>query len=211
MASPQDRASTGDLGDGRVARSLRTRRAIVDALLDLLGRGELRPTAERIAAAAGVSVRSIFQHFADVESLFVEASARYAERIAARSRGVAAEAGFDERLSAFVTQRARLYEDVAGVARAAHLQEPFSSVIQASLREARGRSRREIERLFRGELEGFGVDDRRELLEALAAVASWYHWETLRNHQRLSRARAQRVVERSLRALLSREPSRAPR
>ena len=42
--------------DGRLARSARTRHAVVDALLDLLGEGDLRPTAARIAERAGVSL-----------------------------------------------------------------------------------------------------------------------------------------------------------
>ena len=33
------------------------------ALLDLLEAGEMRPTAAQIAQRAGVSLRSVFQHF----------------------------------------------------------------------------------------------------------------------------------------------------
>ena len=68
------------LTDGRAARSHRTRLAIIDALLRLLASGDLRPTTERIAAAAGVSTRSIFLHFSDVDSLFTEAVDRFSER-----------------------------------------------------------------------------------------------------------------------------------
>ena len=56
--------------DGRIARGKRARTAIVDALLALIEAGELRPSAARIAERAGVSLRSVFQHFRDVESLF---------------------------------------------------------------------------------------------------------------------------------------------
>ena len=52
--------------DGRLARSARTRHAVVDALLDLLGEGDLRPTAARIAERAGVSLRIVFHHFEDL-------------------------------------------------------------------------------------------------------------------------------------------------
>ena len=43
--------------DGRTARSERTRTAIVDAHLQLIREGDLRPTAEKIAKQAGVSLR----------------------------------------------------------------------------------------------------------------------------------------------------------
>src|SRR4051812_40199139 len=44
--------------DGRNVRAERTRKAVVEALLELLDEGDVRPTAERIAVRAGVSERS---------------------------------------------------------------------------------------------------------------------------------------------------------
>ena len=67
--------------DGRLARSARTRHAVVDALLDLLGEGDLRPTAARIAERAGVSLRLVFHHFDDVETIYNELADRQAERV----------------------------------------------------------------------------------------------------------------------------------
>ena len=66
--------------DGRIARGARARAAIVDALLALIEAGELRPSAARIAERAGVSLRSVFQHFKDVESLFAAMADRQRER-----------------------------------------------------------------------------------------------------------------------------------
>jgi AcrR family transcriptional regulator len=48
--------------------------------------GAPAPSAARIAARAGVSLRSVFQHFNDVESLFAAAASRQAERLAAHRR-----------------------------------------------------------------------------------------------------------------------------
>src|SRR5258708_37000395 len=66
--------------DGRLARSARTRHAVVDALLDLLGEGDLRPTAARIAERAGVSLRIVFHHFDDLEAIYSELADRQAGR-----------------------------------------------------------------------------------------------------------------------------------
>ncbi len=41
--------------------------------------GELRPTAPRIAERAGVSLRTVWQQFADMEALLVEAVKRDSE------------------------------------------------------------------------------------------------------------------------------------
>ena len=49
------RSPDNDLVDGRVARANRTRIAVVDALLQLIDEGDLRPTAARIAEQAAVA------------------------------------------------------------------------------------------------------------------------------------------------------------
>ena len=61
--------------DGRLQRSERSRQAIVQALLGLVGEGVLEPTAEQVAARADVGIRTVFRHFSDMESLFAEMSA----------------------------------------------------------------------------------------------------------------------------------------
>ena len=60
--------------DGRRARRHRSRDLAVDALLDLLDEGVVRPTAQQVAERSGVSLRSIFRIFDDVESLNAAAS-----------------------------------------------------------------------------------------------------------------------------------------
>src|SRR5215831_5127625 len=66
--------------DGRVQRGARNREAIADALLACYEAGELRPSVPAVAARAGVSVRSVHNHFADVEALRAEVAQRQWER-----------------------------------------------------------------------------------------------------------------------------------
>jgi len=195
------------LTDGRAARSHRTRLAIVDALLRLLEGGDLRPTTERIAAAASVSTRSIFLHFDDVDSLFNEAVDRYAERVFGRTRPIPVDVPLAERVQLFARKRARICESMGAVARAAYLQEPFSAGVQMRLRTLRSGLRREVEELFASELGTLPPEDRLEQIEALTAVAGWTHWDSLRSQQGLSRGRASAVLERTLTALLVPAPS----
>jgi AcrR family transcriptional regulator len=65
--------------DGRTARSHRSRRAIVDAMRALHAEGDLRPTAPRIAERAGVSLRTVWQQFTDMETLRRGGAGREAE------------------------------------------------------------------------------------------------------------------------------------
>jgi AcrR family transcriptional regulator len=176
--------------------------AIVDALLALVDGGDLRPTAPRIAERAGMSLRSVFHHFADIEALFAAAADRQTARIRALATPLAADGPLAARVEAFVSQRARLLEAIAPVRRAALLMEPFSREIAARLARARTAGRTELTRVFRRELAARPAAERAELLAALVAATSFPAWETLRAHERLAAARARRAMTRTLRALL---------
>ena len=65
--------------DGRVRRRLRNRGAILDALLELYGEGHLRPSIRQVAARAGLTARSVHQHFRDLESLVAALAERQSE------------------------------------------------------------------------------------------------------------------------------------
>lgn len=171
------------------------------AHLALLDEGDLRPTAERIAARAGVSERTLFQHFPDREALFQAVAGAQAERIAAWVEELPATTEpTDVRLDAFVTQRAWVLERISPVRRAALQLEPWSENVAAWLRVAREGAAAQVAQVFAPELEG--RDDRDELLAALVVAAAWPTWESLRTHQRLSKARAQAAMRRTLTALL---------
>jgi AcrR family transcriptional regulator len=55
--------------DGRHARSVRTRAAIIDAFLALVREKQEVPTAKAIARRAGCSTRSVFERFSDFKDL----------------------------------------------------------------------------------------------------------------------------------------------
>ena len=191
--------------DGRLARSVRARTAVVDALLDLIEEGDLQPTAPRIAERAGVSLRLVFHHFTDLEALFAAAADRQFARLRRLSSPLPSGGPLPRRLTAFVRQRVRMLEGLSPVRRAALLFEPFSAEVAVRLAEVRGVGRTEVARVFAPELAGRRPTARRELAAALGATASWSTWETLRRHQRLARPRAARVLTRMLRALLEEE------
>jgi len=184
--------------DGRNLRAERTRTALAGAYLDLLTEGDLRPTAERIAERAGVSPRSVFKHFPDRESLFAAASEIQEGRI----RELMADlpdpsAPLEERIDAFVDQRARFHEFVSPVRRSALLTEPFSPVIAERLKMAREAGAAHVGHVFAPELDALRGRAREDLHAALCAIAAWPTWESLRRHQGLSADRA-RVILRNM-------------
>jgi len=188
--------------DGRTVRAERTRQALVDALLALLYEGELQPTAERIAKRAGVSERSLFQHFADREALYQSVALQQYERIAPTLEPIDLSFPLSERIDAFVAQRARLLEEVTPVRRAALLLEPESEVVAGWLQSVRRQKARELERVFRAELAPLDQRERGVVLSALVAASAWTSWESLRAHQRLSVERSRAAMRRALGSLL---------
>jgi len=195
--------ATNAARDGRTVRAERTRQALVDALLSLLYEGELHPTAERISARAGVSERSLFQHFADREVLYQAVALQQYERIAPTLVPVDLSLPLPERIDAFVEQRARLLEEVTPVRRAALLLEPDSEVVSGWLQSTRRQKAREVERVFRAELDELDHPRRGVVLGALAAASAWTFWESLRAHQRLSVDRSRAAMRQAILSLLA--------
>ena len=183
-------------------RSMRTREAIVDATIGLLEEGDLRPTAPRVAERAAVSVRSVFQHFDDLESLHASVAERLVERVALLVMPVAPELPLPTRLDRFVHQRALLLEAVTPIRRAADVHGPFSGEITARLRAGQAFLREEVARTFRPELDA-SVGDLNDLLDCLDAAMSWGTWEALRAGLGRTQGGAERVMRRLAAAVLA--------
>jgi AcrR family transcriptional regulator len=177
---PQPDVVEGPAVDGRAARSAKTRNAIADALLDLLADGRLRPTAREIADRAGVSLRSVYVHFDDLEDLFCVAAKQHFARIAPMLAPAPATGTLAERADALVRQRIRLYAQSGAVARATRLHAAFSPTLARILREAHARSRADIERIFAEELETLSPAHRTGTLAVLDVLTGPDAWETLR-------------------------------
>ena len=179
--------------DGRAARALRTRNRVVDALLDLIDEGDLRPPAADVARRAGVSLRSVYQHFDDLETLFEVAGERHRQRFAHLEGLPDLPAELPARVTAYVAHRARLLEAVSPMARAAAIQAPFSPGIAARQTAARARHRDTLAAAFAPELGR--AEDPERLLHALETAAAWTAWEGLRTGAGLPADEAARVVE----------------
>jgi TetR/AcrR family transcriptional regulator, regulator of autoinduction and epiphytic fitness len=188
--------------DGRTIRAERTRQALVEALIGLLDEGTLTPTAAAIAARAGVSERSVFQHFPDREALFEAVAREQYGRVVPTLIPIDASIPFDERVAQFAEQRAHLYELVGGVRRAALLIEHESSAVAGWLTTARRAKAAEVERVFLRELDALPPDEREPVRAALVALCSWSCWDAWRTHQRLSVARARAALQAGIAALL---------
>lgn len=188
--------------DGRHARSARSKDLVVQAILELLREGQLRPSAQEIAARAGVSERTVFRHYADLEQLFAAAVSRQARHIAPLLDVPPTEGRRQQRVAELVRRRARLYEEVTPVRRAAVRHAPFHAVVRQSLDQLHALLRGQLEAVLAAELAELPPEQSRELLESLDVVTSWAAWETLRSDQGLGPGRSAAAVERTISSLL---------
>ena len=110
----------------------------------------------------------------------------------------------EERLDAFVAQRASLLERVTGVRRAALIREHESETIAGWLNAARRAKAREVEKVFGSELSELPGPPRATVLAAMVAAAAWPAWESYRIHQGLDFEPARDAMRTSLAALVRR-------
>jgi TetR/AcrR family transcriptional regulator, regulator of autoinduction and epiphytic fitness len=188
--------------DGRVARRERNRQAVVDAIMVLVKAGEIEPAMSDVAALADVSERSIFRHFESREALLAAVIERQLEVAGSYLRVIPAEGPLADRVHALVLERARLYEEITPMRRAALRVADRSDLVASQLHTARLWFRDELETLFARELNRRSVPDRRDLLAGIDLAASWEAWNVLREHEGCSVVRARRVTARTLTRLL---------
>lgn len=189
--------------DGRSARAERTRSQIVDAHLGLITDGELKPTARQVTERAGVSPRTLWGHFTDMEAVMAASARRQLDDRAAAFTPPPEGTGLPARIQVYARHRAAALEELAPLARAADVQRPFSPVLQQNLRQNLERIRAEIEAHFAEELDRHEAGERERLVAALVVASDWASWQLLRQYLERSVADARAVLETSVAALLA--------
>jgi AcrR family transcriptional regulator len=180
-----------EVPDGRRLRREQNREAVLDAMAALFEEGHYQPTTGEIAERAGLSLRSLFRYFDDVDDLNHAAIER--QLVKARPLldvGVGPDAPTDEKIRHLVAARV--------AARATRASAHRSRVVAAQLHEGRSFLRHQIERLFATELAGPGAS----LLPAIDALCSFESYELLRHDHGLSRPKTTTALVAALTALL---------
>jgi AcrR family transcriptional regulator len=198
---------TPEITDGRQLRRRRNREAVVEALLDLYRDGHLKPSTEAIAARSGLSPRSLFRYFDDVDDLVNAAIARQEERSvpllpihATQDQPVA------DKVAALVEQRFRLFGVVGTAAAVSRLRAPFQPLLAAELTRNRALLRSQIEVLFAPELNAIDRDRATRALAAADVMASFEALQLLLQDQGLPQPEAVSAMAGALVAILTPAP-----
>jgi len=175
--------------DGRIQRSERSREAIVQAMLDLIGEGTLAPTAQQVAERAEVGVRTVFRHFSDMDTLFATMHERMMETIEDRFVAEAQQGPLDARLDRLVDSRTELHALLAPYFRSGADQRSRSLFLQ----QQHDRSTR----AFRADLSLWIPEISKappEIANALELALSQEAYDRLRSGQKLSAARTRETI-----------------
>jgi AcrR family transcriptional regulator len=202
-----DASADGEQGinvDGRRARRQRNRDAVVEALLELYHEGNFRPSAEEIAERAGLSPRSLFRYFDDVDDLTRAAIARHLARLRPLfNESVDPTLPLPERVAAFVENRLRLHDASGNVGQIARMRSAMNPVVGTELGQARSSLRNQLQRTFEPDLAKLGEAHAANVLATVDALCSFEVYRLMRNDQRLSRSRAAAAVVDSMIHLLA--------
>jgi len=166
---------------GRGDRVARTREAIVSSTLTLAMEGEVSPIVRDIAKLAGVSARTVFQHFADTAELYVAVLGRVLTSLRGDAQPAPAATGaLDERISAVIGQRAGRYEKLLPMWTFVETLQRRSSEAGEQVNQMYTTNREQLAECFGQELTTLPGENRERTLNALAMALAPESWIVLR-------------------------------
>jgi AcrR family transcriptional regulator len=196
-------AKAGEMvsSDGRNRRAAETRRKVIEAAKAMITETSVAPTVVGVAKRADVSVRSVFQHFGDVESLFVTVVDSVGKDLVVPP-ATSEALPLPERVASFVRNIGQLYEQIVPLRVAAGQFVNHPGLIERGLVIQNG-LRDEVSRIFEHEFALLSEAGKESLADAISSALSLDAWVSLRRNQNLSFERAVAAWRLTLGALLS--------
>lgn len=160
--------------DGRTLRRTRNRNAVIVALIDITREGDLHPGASEIADRAGVSHRSIFRYFDDLDDLVrtaIDHDLTEAGPLAdIRDIGAGPVA---ERIAALVDARIALYEHVDATMQLARMRAHSIPWIDECIARVAEQFRTQIAKHFEPELAALSDEQRSLIVDGILVLTSY--------------------------------------
>ena len=180
--------------DGRHRRRVENTDAVVDAVLELFDEMGDLPTVAQVAERSGISPRSVFRYFEDVDAMTraaIERRFREAATIGMLAPPIPAD--LSGRVRLLLITRCRLFEYMGETARLAR-------VLARQNDHSRNLRLRQVAEVFSPELSG--RDDRNDVLAAVDVLCSFESWDVLRHDQGKSETEFMAIISSALLALL---------
>ena len=172
--------------DGRLQRSARTRKAVIEGYLDLLREKQQPPTTPEIAKRAGCSTRSVFERFSDLLTLSIAAADYAFEQAMAQAAVPNLDADLHTRLKSQVETRAAICERWLPLWRALLRYQSVSKELAIRIKRIRAAMVSRLELVYRPELSTLSEAERIQLLVTLDILTDFESWGRMREDHGLS-------------------------
>ena len=179
--------------DERIIKGQSIRRSLIQATLDLVHTGDAEPSAGAVAMIAGLSSRTLAQHFPNLSDLYTAAFELAVSRAFSADRPVDPAAPLANRITWLVTDRVRLFEEWLPLWSFADRVRGMAPAIGVGVARLRELLRQRLTVWFAAELEALDPEARLAGLDSLDRAFGFDSWMNLRERQRLSPMRASRT------------------
>ena len=184
--------------DGRRQRSDRSRRRIIEALFDLIGEGDMSPSAVSVAERADVGLRTVFRHFEDMDSIYDEMTAELSDAVMPMIMAPYETTNWRDRLMESVEKRAEIYEMIFPMKVCMSLRRFQSDFIQTQYERDVALGRSTLKAILPEE-----IVSNRTLFAALETTLAFTTWRRLRQDQNLSVESAMAAIRLMLNGLVA--------
>lgn len=190
--------------DGRHRRAEKSQQAIIAAALALVRETGEPPAPEAVAERAGVSRRTLFRLFEDLDALHAALVAyQRAEVLQRFPPPLDPTLPLPQRLDALVSHRAAVYDYVLPLRIVAERRAHQQPVIAEAIRQGRRQFRVHLELMLTGVFDALPAGLRRDRLDEAELLSSIGSWRVLRHDQGRSRAAATRILRAALGRLVA--------
>lgn len=178
--------------DGRMERRRASRRKIIDCTRELIIEGYAEPTAEQVSHRTSLTTRTLFRHFPDMKSLYLEVLSEGRELALAVMDEPLPPGNTTQMLRTIVERRARVYEHLLPTQISRTMLLHRSDQAKSDTRNDVKRRRKRLRAILPPEAIADPL-----MFEAIDGVLGVMFWVSLRRDQKLSAKRAQEVMLRA--------------
>jgi AcrR family transcriptional regulator len=193
---------------GRGDRVARTRESIVASALALATAGQVAPIVRDIAQMAGVSARTVFQHFADTAELYVAVLGRVLAALVGESKELAAVGPVEQRIASMINQCADRYEQLRPMWTFVETLQRRSPEAADMISQIYSANTANLSQAFAPELAALPAESRQRTLTALALAIAPESWVVLRQRLNLSVEQAREELSFVVKSVFATEAAR---
>lgn len=188
---------------GRGDRVARTREAIIASALALALAGEVAPIVRDIAKMAGVSARTVFQHFSDTAELYVAVLGRVLAAVVGEVPDLGVAWPIDERIAAIIDQCSARCERLLPMWTFVETLQRRSSDAADMVVQMYSANRLQLAHWFDGELTALAPETRERTLNAVTMTLAPESWVVLRQRLGLTVEQARDELRFVIRAVFT--------